>query len=186
MNFLEHLQTEILIGDGAIGTMLYAKGVSLEANFEQLNLIRPALVEELHAEYLAAGAQVIETNTFGANHTKLDAAGLAQKVREINLQGAILARKAVKGQNAWVAGSVGPLSRIKGEEREPAPDDVAAIFREQTLALAEGGVDLFTLETFADLGQLKIALAVALETGLPVLASMAFLEGGRTGGGVEA
>jgi homocysteine S-methyltransferase len=186
VNFLEHLQTEILIGDGAIGTMLYAKGVSLEANFEQLNLSRPELVLELHAEYLAAGARVIETNTFGANHTKLAAAGLGQKVREINLQGAVLARRAVKGQNAWVAGSIGPLSRIKGEEQELSPDDIAAIFREQTLALAEGGVDLFILETFSDLGQLKTALAVALETGLPVLASMAFLEGGRTGGGTEA
>ncbi len=185
MNFLDRINSEVLVGDGAIGTMLYAKGVSLEANFEHLNLIRPELVQELHREYVAAGARVIETNTFGANLTKLGAIGLARRVREINLQGARLAGRAAAGHDVFVAGSVGPLARIKGEERELSAAETLEIFREQCLALAEGGVDLFLLETFSDLEQLKMALQAARETGLPAIASMAYLEGGRTAGGIE-
>src|SRR5512136_2610764 len=128
--------------------MLYAKGVALEANFEHLNLVRPELVLELHGEYIAAGAQVIETNTFGANYTKLAAIGLDKRVADINLQGARLARRATTGRDIYVAGSVGPLARVKGEERELGYGEAEAIFREQVLALAEGGVDLFILETF--------------------------------------
>jgi methionine synthase / methylenetetrahydrofolate reductase (NADH) len=186
MNFLDRLKNEILVGDGAVGTMLYAKGVGLEANFEHLNLVRPELVLELHGEYIAAGAQVIETNTFGANFTKLAPIGLDKRVRDINLQGACLARQAAAGHDLYVAGSVGPLARLKGEERELAAAEVREIFRSQCLALAEGGVDLFILETFSDLEQLKLALLAAGETGLPAIASMAFLEGGRTGGGAGA
>ncbi|HEX2769773.1 MAG TPA: homocysteine S-methyltransferase family protein, partial [Geobacteraceae bacterium] len=141
MNFLDRLQNEVLVGDGAIGTMLYAKGVGLDANFENLNLVRPELVLELHGEYIAAGAQVIETNTFGANYTKLAAIGLDKSVRDINLHGARLARRAAEGHDLFVAGSVGPLARIKGEERELTPAEAGNIFREQCQALAEGGVD---------------------------------------------
>lgn len=186
MIFLDRLKEEVLVGDGAIGTMLYAKGVGLEANFEHLNLVRPELVLELHGEYIEAGARVIETNTFGANYTKLAAIGLDKKVRDINLHGAMLARRVAAGRDLYVAGSVGPLARIKGEERELGTGEAEDIFREQCLALAEGGVDLFILETFSDLEQLKIALTVAGETGLPVIACMAFMEGGRTSSGVEA
>lgn len=188
MNFLDRIKNEVLVGDGAIGTMLYAKGVGLEANFEHLNLVRPELVLDLHGEYLSAGARVIETNTFGANRTKLDPIGLGKKVREINLRGAQLARRAAEGKDVFVAGSVGPLTRIKGEERELSAAETGEIFREQCLALAEGGVELFLLETFSDPGQIQIALAAAKETGLPVIASMAYLEGGRSpgGSGVEA
>ena len=185
MNFLDTLKNEVLVGDGAIGTMLYAKGVGLDVNFEHLNLVRPELVLELHGEYVAAGARVIETNTFGANYTKLQAIGLEKKVREINLQGARLARRAAAGDGLFVAGSVGPLSRIKGEERELTADETLAIFREQCQALAEGGVDLFILETFSEPKQVKSALAAARATGLPMIASMAYLEGGRTAGGAE-
>ena len=174
-----------MVGDGAIGTMLYAKGVSLDANFEHLNLVRPELVLELHGEYIAAGAGVIETNTFGANYTKLQAIGLGKKVREINLQGARLARQAAHNRDVLVAGSVGPLVRIKGEERELSAAETAALFREQCLALAEGGVDLLILETFSDAEQITSALQSARETGLPVIAGMAYLEGGRSASGVE-
>ena len=184
MSFLERIHSEVLVGDGAIGTMLYAKGVGLDVNFEHLNLVRPELVTELHAEYLAAGAQVIETNTFGANHTKLQAIGLESKVRAINRKGAELARRAA-GDRAFVAGSVGPLVRIKGDERELSVDEMTAIFREQCEALADGGADLFILETFSDLNQLRCAVTAAKGTGLPVVASMAFLEGGRSAAGVE-
>ncbi len=184
MNFLDTLKNEVLVGDGAIGTMLYAKGVGLDVNFEHLNLVRPEMVLELHGDYVAAGARVIETNTFGANYTKLQAIGLERKVREINLQGALLARRAA-GDSLFVAGSVGPLVRIKGEERELSADETLAIFREQCQALAEGRVDLFILETFSDPGEVRLALAAAKETGLPVIASMAYLEGGRTAAGAE-
>ncbi|KAF0220461.1 MAG: homocysteine [Geobacteraceae bacterium] len=190
MNFLDRMKNEVLVGDGAIGTMLYNKGVGLDANFEHLNLVRPELVMELHGEYIAAGAQVIETNTFGANYTKLQAIGLDRKVRDINRRGAELARRAVagvkNGHELFVAGSVGPLVRIKGEEKELSATEIREIYREQCGALADGGVNLFILETFSDLEQVRIALTAARETGLPVLASMAFLEGGRTAGGAEA
>ncbi|HEY6838650.1 MAG TPA: bifunctional homocysteine S-methyltransferase/methylenetetrahydrofolate reductase [Geobacteraceae bacterium] len=185
MTFLERLHQEVLVGDGAVGTMLYAKGVGLDANFEHLNLVRPELVVELHADYLAAGAQLIETNTFGANYTKLQAIGLDAKVRAINLRGAELARRAAGGLDVFVAGSVGPLVRIKGSEQELSADDMQAIFREQCTALAEGGVDLFICETFSDPAQLGCAVAAARETGLPVIASMAFLEGGRSATGAD-
>jgi methionine synthase / methylenetetrahydrofolate reductase (NADH) len=191
VTFLERLQSEVLIGDGAIGTMLYARGVGLDANFEHLNLVRPSLVGDLHREYLAAGARLLETNTFGANLTKLAPIGLEKKLREINRQGALLARQAVADAglpagSVCLAGSVGPLARLRGEERELSPADMTAIYREQVTALAEGGVDLFALETFADLDQLLCALAAVQETGLPAIASMAYLEGARTAAGVAA
>ncbi|AAR36366.1 bifunctional homocysteine S-methyltransferase/methylenetetrahydrofolate reductase [Geobacter sulfurreducens] len=185
MTFLERLHDEVLIGDGAIGTMLYAKGVSLDANVEHLNLVRPSLVLELHREYLAAGARVIETNTFGANWTRLAAIGLEKKEREINLRGAQLAREAAQGTDAFVAGSVGPLVRMKGDEQELSAQETVDIFRRQTHALAEGEVDLLILETFTDLAQMRHALTAARETGLPVVANMAFLENGRLAGGIE-
>ncbi|QWV94051.1 bifunctional homocysteine S-methyltransferase/methylenetetrahydrofolate reductase [Geomonas oryzisoli] len=181
--FLDRIAQGVLIGDGAIGTMLYAKGVAPEANFEHLNLVRPELVLELHREYLAAGAQVIETNTFGANCAKLSAIGLGGKVAEINRKGAQLARRAADGQDVFVAGSIGPLGRGKSEL---SPEQVADCFRVQSAALAEGGVDLLILETFSELDELLTALAAAKEIGLPVVANLAFGEGGRLPGGASA
>ena len=186
MNIIERLTTEILTGDGAIGTMLYARGVSLDSNFEHLNLVRPALILELADEYVAAGARVIETNTFGANRTKLGAIGLGHKTVEINTAGARLARQAAAGRDGvLVAGSVGPLAAVKGDERELGPDEMMDIFREQCRALAAGGVDFLQLETFSSLPQLLAGVAAARETGLPVCACMAFLEGGRSGDGTS-
>ena len=182
-SFLERLRSEVLIGDGAIGTMLYAKGVSLEANFEHLNLVRPDLVLELHGEYLAAGSQVIETNTFGANFVKLAAIGLGGKVAEINRQGALIARSAATGHDAFVAGSIGPLGRGKGEL---TPFQAEECFRIQAEALAEGGVDFLILETFSELEELEWAVRAAKRTGLPVLSSLAFGEGSRLSGGIGA
>jgi methionine synthase I (cobalamin-dependent)/5,10-methylenetetrahydrofolate reductase len=189
MKILERLNREVLTGDGAVGTMLYAKGVSLESNFEHLNLVRPALVLELAREYAAAGAQVIETNTFGANRTKLAAIGLGHKTAEINAAGARIARQAAQPDSGiLVAGSVGPLMLIKGDERELSAAEMEAVFREQCQALAAEGIDFFLLETFASLPQLLAAVRAARETGLPTCACMAFLEGGRSGDGtpVEA
>lgn len=181
-NILRRFENEVLTGDGAIGTMLYTKGVSLDSNFEHLNLIRPKLVAELAREYVAAGAQVIETNTFGANYTRLAAIGLGHKVAEINLAGAAIAREAAGGA-ALVAGSVGPLVAVKGEREECSVSEMEDFFRIQFSALASGGVDFLMLETFSSLRQLKLAVKVARETGLPVSASLAFLEGGRCGDG---
>ena len=182
-SFLETLAGEVLVGDGAIGTMLYAKGVALEANFEHLNLVRPELVLELHAEYLDAGSRVIETNTFGANLVKLSAIGLGGKLAEINRQGAHLARRAAKGREVFVAGSMGPLGRGKAELAE---GQLQECFRAQAAALAEGGVDLLILETFGELEELLSAVAAAKETGLPVVANLAFGEGSRLAGGIGA
>ncbi len=181
-HLLKRLLNEVLVGDGAIGTMLYTKGVSLNSNFEHLNLVRPGLVAELAREYVAAGARVIETNTFGANYTKLSAIGLGHKVAEINLAGARIAREAA-GDTALVAGSVGPLVAIKGDVQERGVPEMEDFFRTQCSALAEGRVDFLLLETFSSLQQLKLAVKVARETGLPVSASLAFLEGGRSGDG---
>lgn len=183
MNFLDHIREQVLVGDGAVGTMLYARGVNLESGFERLNLTAPDLVTGLHVDYVAAGARVIETNTFGANRLRLAPLGLERQVRDINLQGALLARGAAAGKGVYVAGSMGPLPRVKGEGDVPSPDDIHAVFREQAALLAEGGADLLILETFADLEELKTALKAARETGLPVVASMAFLEKGRISGG---
>ena len=183
VSFLERVRGEVLVGDGAIGTMLYAKGVSLEANFEHLNLVRPELVLELHQEYLAAGAQVIETNTFGANFVKLSAIGLGGKVSEINRQGALIARRAAAGRDAYVAGSIGPLGRGKADL---TPEQVQECFRLQAASLAEGGIDLFLLETFSELEELEQAVRAAKETGLPVISSLAFGEGSRLSGGFGA
>jgi len=185
VNFLEQLHERVLVGDGAIGTMLHARGGIAESGFERLNLTGPELVLDLHADYIAAGAQVIETNTFGANRTRLQQFGLEDSVRETNLLGAALARKAAAGKEVFVAGSIGPLPRIRGESEPLSTEEIQAVFREQAFALAEGGVDLLILETFADLPQIKIALTAAQETGLPIVASMSFLERGRISGGMR-
>ncbi len=178
---LEKLHHSVLVGDGAMGTMLYSRGVPINANYDQLNVTRPELVIQVHAEYLAAGSQVLETNTFGANRTKLVDFGLEASVHEINARGAALARGVV-GDRAFVAGSIGPL-----KEGERSETDAAEAFREQAAALAEGGCDLLILETFADLGELELALkAVRSTCDLPVIAQLAFLEQGKTAKGADA
>lgn len=183
--FLERLAGEVLVGDGAMGTLLYGRGVPLEVNFEHLNLVHPELIRQVHRDYAAAGAQVLETNTFGANGVRLGGIGLGKKVRAINAAGARLARETA-GADLFVAGAVGPLLRPRGEGEELSAADKREIFREQMEALAEGGVDLFILETFSDLADLELALSVARAIGLPAVAQMAFLQEGRTRDGVAA
>ena len=183
--FLERLASEVIIGDGAMGTLLYSRGVPLDANFEYLNLIAPDMVRGVHAEYVDAGAQLLETNTFGANALRLGAIGLEKKVRVINEAGARLARAAA-GPERFVAGSVGPLIRPRGESGEITPERKKDVLREQMEALAQGGVDLFILETFSALDDLESALGIAGELGLPAVAQLAFLEGGGSREGVSA
>ena len=183
--FLERLASEVVIGDGAMGTLLYSRGVPLDANFEYLNLIDPDLVRHVHAEYVDAGALLLETNTFGANALRLGAIGLEKKVGVINEAGARLARAAA-GPDRFVGGAVGPLIRPRGESGEFTPEQKREVLREQMEALAHGGVDLFILETFSVLEDLEAALGIAGELGLPAVAQMAFLEEGRSREGVAA
>lgn len=183
--FLERLAEEVLIGDGAMGTLLYSRGVPLESNFEHLNLVQPELIRQVHRDYAAAGALLLETNTFGGNALRLSALGLEKKTRSINLAGARLAREAA-GSEGFVAGSVGPLLAPKGSAAELTPGEKHQILLEQMQALAEGGVDLFVLETFSQLEDLELAVRVATELGLPAVAQMAYLEAGCTRDGVSA
>jgi len=184
-SLLDTLRSEILVGDGAMGTLLYSRGVPLDANFEHLNLVKPDLVRRVHQDYAHAGARLVETNTFGANALKLGTIGLEGKVRSINLAGARIARAAVQ-DDVFVAGSVGPLLRPRGEGGEFSSTRKRGIFQEQMEALAEGGVDLFICETFSSLDDLETAVIVARRIGLPVVAQMAFIEDGLTRDGVRA
>jgi homocysteine S-methyltransferase len=178
--FLEALSQRVLVCDGAMGTMLYSKGIFLNRSFDELNLTQPDLVTEVHQEYVRAGADLIETNTFGATRTKLTAFGLADKVRAINLEGAKLARRAA-GARVYVAGSIGPLGIRVEPWGKLGIDEAEAIYREQVQALLEGGVDLFVLETFRDLNEIGAALAaVRGECALPVVAQMTTEEDGNS------
>ena len=142
-----------LLCDGAMGTLLYARGVSADACFDVLNLNNPRVIQSIHADYIAAGADCIETNTFGANRFKLAAHGLDGQVRDINRRGAALARdvRESAGRDVFVLGSVGPLGRYLAPLGTVTPDEARTAFQEQADALLEGGVDGFILETFSDL-----------------------------------
>lgn len=184
--FLEVLDQRVLVCDGAMGTMLYAKGIFLNRCFDELNVTDPELVAEIHREYVGAGADVIETNTFGANRFKLLNFGLVDDLVRINREGAALAKRAASGR-AWVAGSIGPLGvRIEPWGRTGV-DEAAAAFREQAEALEEGGADLFILETFLDINELVTAIrAVRAVSKLPIVAQLTTGEDGHTLDGTPA
>jgi homocysteine S-methyltransferase len=181
--FLKALDDHVVVGDGAMGTQIYARGVPLARSYDELNLTQPDLVRSIHRAYLDAGAEVLESNTFNANRLRLARYELGGKTREINLAGARLARE-VAGKRAFVAGSVGPLTGIKHEEGEPSLEEKGEVFLEQCSVLAEGGCDAIFLETFTDLEELKTALRAAKTTGLPVVCHMAFVEKLKTALGV--
>ena len=183
---LERLRSGPILADGAMGTMLYAGGASLDESFDALNLSRPDVVLGVHRAYLEAGAELIETNTFGANRAKLEGFGRGGEVREINRRGVRLAREAreISGRPALVAGSVGPTGRTLAPLGTVDPAEVRAIFREQIEALLEGGVDLLQIETIGSLDEMVEAVAAARAAcDLPVVASMTFADDGRTIGG---
>jgi homocysteine S-methyltransferase len=178
--FLERLVDGVVVGDGAMGTMLYARGVFVNRCFDELNLSNPDLVRQVHEEYLAAGAELIETNTYGAQRFKLGQHGFDAQVRRINVEGARLARAAAQGR-AYVAGSIGPLGRQLEPFGPIGRAQALYAYREQAEALAEGGVDLFLLETLPALDQAKLALeAVRAASTLPVVVSLTFNEEGNT------
>ncbi len=167
-----------------MGTMLYAKGIFLNRSFDELNLLQPDLVAEVHQAYVRAGADVIETNTFGANRVKLTPFGLGERVNAINAQGARIARHAAREQ-AYVAGSIGPLGIRIEPWGKTGVDEAEAYFREQVAGLLEGGVDLFVLETFHDMNEIAAAIrAVKGLSDLPIVAQVTTEEDGNTLDGV--
>jgi methionine synthase I (cobalamin-dependent)/5,10-methylenetetrahydrofolate reductase len=179
--FLERLQQGVLVCDGAMGTMLYARGVFLNRCFDELNLSNPTLVRQVHDEYLDAGADVVETNTFGAHRFKLTPHGLESQVVKINREGARIAREAAAGRGALVAGSIGPLGKPLQPFGSIGAEEAAAAWTEQAQGLVEGGVDLFILETLPSLDQAKVALeAVRRVADLPAIVSLTFNEEGTT------
>ena len=184
--FLDALASRVLVCDGAMGTMLYGKGVFINRCFESLNLSQPGLVSEVHREYLAAGADVIETNTFGASRLKLRAFGLGDQVHAINLAGARLAREAA-GDRAYVAGAIGPLGVRIEPWGKTGVDEAREYFREQAAALVEGGVDLLMLETFRDWNEAAAAIdAVRSVCDLPIVAAVTTEDDGNSLDGTPA
>ncbi len=180
-NFREILESEhVYVFDGAVGTRLYDKGVYINRSYDELNLTAPDLVREVHEEYVKAGAEIIETNTFGATRYKLQPYGLETKVREMNLAAVRIAREAADDR-AFVAGAIGPLG-LRIEPFGPTSfDEAKDMFKEQVEALLEGGVDLFVLETFSELPVIEQAVKAVRElTDLPVIAQMAIQMDGKT------
>jgi methionine synthase I (cobalamin-dependent)/5,10-methylenetetrahydrofolate reductase len=180
-NFRDLLSSDhITVFDGAMGSMLYSKGVYINRSYDELNLTTPDLVRGVHEEYVRAGAEVIETNTFGATHHKLRQYGLEKQLREINVAAARLARDAAD-ERAYVAGAIGPLG-LRIEPYGPTSfDEAKEMFKAQAEALLEGGVDLFVLETFSDISEMRQALAAVRELcDLPVVAQMTIQMDGNT------
>ncbi|RMF57771.1 MAG: bifunctional homocysteine S-methyltransferase/methylenetetrahydrofolate reductase, partial [Calditrichaeota bacterium] len=178
--FLKELEKRVILFDGAMGTMLYNRGVFINQCFDNVNLSNPRLVKEIHTGYANAGADVLQTNTFGANRFKLSKHGLSDSLEAINYQGAKLARE-VAGEQLYVAGSIGPL----GVKIEPwgklSREEAREAFREQAEALLNGGVDLFVLETFSDLGEIEQAIRAVRELcDLPIVAEMTIDESGNS------
>src|SRR5215469_1723766 len=185
--FLARLKQAPVLCDGAMGTLLYAKGIFINRCYDELNLSEPDLIRGIHHDYLQAGAEVIETNTFGGNSFRLARHGLAEKVAEINRHGAVLAREAAdafnlkKAAGVLVAGSVGPLG-IKIEPLgKTAREEAREAFREQIAALVDGGVDLLMLETFGYLEELHQAILAARDVSpsTPLIAQVTIDEDGN-------
>jgi methionine synthase I (cobalamin-dependent)/5,10-methylenetetrahydrofolate reductase len=185
--FLDAVRAGVLVVDGAMGTQLYERGVLYSACFEELNVSRPELVGKVHEDYIRAGSQVIETNTFGANALRLEKYGLQARVRELNAAGVQVARAAAAGQ-AYVAGAIGPSGYFLGEASAADLKKVKAAFSVQARALVDGGVDALFVETIRQTPELRVAVEAAVEAaaGLPVVASVSLDESGRMADGTDA
>lgn len=173
-DFLARLKASPVLCDGAMGTLLYSKGIFINRCYDELNVSQPDLIRGIHHEYLQAGAEVIETNTFGGNTVRLERHGLQDKVHDINFHGARLAKEAAKSFDGWVAGAVGPLGIRIEPLGKMSFQEARDIFREQIAALLEGGVDLLILETFGYIDELHQAIHAAreLDPRIPVVAQV--------------
>lgn len=188
-HFLQLLKQRPMLADGAMGTLLYARGIPYEQCFDALNLSQPELIGGIHREYINAGAEIVETNSFGANRIRLAAHNLESKVRQINHRAARLVQEArdVTGRQVFIAGAVGPTGLPLQAPDEHRLHELRAIFREQIEGLQEGGADLLILETFTSLAELRQAVLAAQEIGgLPIVAQMSFYEDGHTLSGQSA
>ncbi len=184
--FLAKLDERPLLFDGAMGTLLFARGASSEQCLEELVVSRPGWLTEIHQAYAAAGADVLKSHTFGANRVRLGEYGYADKVREFNFKAVRLLRdvREVAGRALFIAGDVGPLGRRLQPQGGLSPVEAREAFREQIAVLWEAGADLLLFETFSDLAELEIAVATAVEVcDLPIVASMTFADDGLTPAG---
>ncbi|HEY3288901.1 MAG TPA: bifunctional homocysteine S-methyltransferase/methylenetetrahydrofolate reductase, partial [Anaerolineae bacterium] len=183
MKFLEHLQLQPLLADGAMGTMLYERAMDFEDCLDAVNLYKPDLISDIHRQYAAAGADVIETNTFGANRFKLEHHSLGQRVAEVNARGVELARQASRDVRSgiYIGGSIGPLGVQLAPLGPVKTQDAFDVYREQILALADAGVDLLIFETFSDINELEQAIRAAkANCDLPIVAQMSFTRDNST------
>lgn len=183
LDFNALLKDSILIADGAMGSLLH-EAVGAQRCFDELNSTEPEAVFRIHQSYIEAGAQIIETNTFGANRFKLAPLGLGDEVQRLNSRGVKIAREARESasREVLIAGSIGPLG-LGVQSRHPEPDEIQDIFHEQALALEERGVDLYCLETFSYIEELLLAIdAIRSFSGLPIIAELTYAEEGTTFG----
>src|ERR1017187_2359308 len=185
--FRDQLSRRVLVADGAMGTMLYARGVFLNRSFDELNLSAPDLVRGIHQDYIKAGAEILETNTFGANRVRLAAFGIAEKLGEINRAGVRLAREAAH-DTAFVAGAVGPLGVCIEPLGPTSFAEARAAFREQVDALVEAGVDVLIFETFGNQDELRQAVLAARDSigdAVPIIAQVTIDDFGHLPGGAD-
>ena len=180
-DLLARLKKSPVLCDGATGTLLYAKGIFINRCYDELNVSQPELIRELHHDYLQAGAEIIETNTFGGNSFRLARHSMENRVREINLAGVRLAKEAAKSFDVWVAGSVGPLGIRIEPLGKTSFEEARSAFREQIAALVEGGVDVLMLETFGYIEELHQAILAARDVNpkIPVVAHVTIDEDGN-------
>ncbi len=183
--FEEYLKENLVLLDGAMGSLIYEKGVFIDKCYDELNLSRPELIQSIHKEYIRAGSMVIETNTYGANRFKLKSHNLLDQIEEINTRGVSLAREAAV-ENGYIAGSMGP----SGVEIEPwgetSLEEIFQAYAEQARYLFQAGVDLFMLETFQDIREMEQAIgAIRSISDLPVIAMMTVGEDGKTRYGID-
>jgi len=180
-DLLTRLKKSPVLCDGAMGTLLYSKGIFINRSYDELNVSQPELIRGIHHEYLQAGAEIIETNTFGGNSFRLARHSMADKVRDINLAGARIAKEAAKSFDVWVAGSVGPLGIRIEPLGKTSFAEARAAFRDQIAALLEGGVDLLILETFGYVEEIHQAMLAARDVSstIPIVAQVTVDEEGN-------
>src|ERR1700733_15067297 len=180
-DFITRLKKSPVLCDGAMGTLLYSKGIFINRSYDELNLSQPELIRGIHHEYLQAGAEIIETNTFGGNSFRLARHSMADEVHGINLAGARIAKEAAKSFDVWVAGSVGPLGIRIEPLGKTSFAEARAAFRDQIAALLEGGVDLLILETFGYLEEIHQTMLAARDVSstIPIVAQVTVDEEGN-------